>query len=160
MSSQHTTGKVEILLTCKRCYLARARSLININHKHPTKSTVLINGQQHQNAVTPVIKTQIKPLNQPFPSSNIPNNASGVKQITPDSNVAPKSKHKTLSWGVIWRKKNVEDTGVSFRQQNVLLAARSDQPNLEPVCWLCKLPYNPGLTYIHCTSCDSKNNFL
>lgn len=160
MSTQHTTGNAEILVTCKRCYLARARSLININQRHPTTPTVLINGQL-QNAVTPVTKTQIKPVNQQLPSSNRRNNASEVKQITPDSNLAPKSKqHKTLSWGVIWRKKNLEDTGVSFRQQNVLLAARFNQPNVEPVCWLCKLPYNPGLTYIHCTSCDSKSNLL
>uniref|UniRef100_A0A1J3JSD0 Nucleosome-remodeling factor subunit BPTF n=1 Tax=Noccaea caerulescens TaxID=107243 RepID=A0A1J3JSD0_NOCCA len=154
MSTQHTAGKVDILVTCKRCYLARTRSLINISHRHPITPTVLLNGQQHQNAVTPVIKTQIKPLNQQLPSSNIRDNASGVKPLTPDSNVASKSKQKTLSWGVIWRKKNLEDTGVAFRHQNVLLAAQSDQRNLEPACSLCKLPYNPGLTYIHCTSCD------
>lgn len=158
MNTQHTTVK-ELLVTCKRCYLARARSLININHRHPTTPTVLIN-RPLQNAVTPVTKTKIKPLNQQLPSSKIRDTASGVKQFTPDSNLAPKSKHKTLSWGVIWRKKNLEDTGVSFRHQNVLLAARSDQPNPEPVCWICKLPYNPGLTYIHCTSCDSKNILL
>ncbi|XP_023636448.1 DDT domain-containing protein PTM isoform X2 [Capsella rubella] len=169
MSTPHTSGRVELLVTCKRCYLARARSLININHRHPTTAAVLVN-RPHQNAVTqvtktqgkslnqhavtPVTKTQIKPLNQQLASSDIRNTTSGVKQITPDSNLAPKSKHKTLSWGVIWRKKSLEDTGVSFRHQHVLLAARSGQPNPEPVCWLCKLPYNPGLTYIHCTSCD------
>ncbi|KAF8098895.1 hypothetical protein N665_0256s0025 [Sinapis alba] len=151
MSTQHTTEKVEILVTCKRCYLAKARSLININHRHPTTPSVVINGQ-HQNAVTPVIKTQTKPLIQQFQSSNTRDNASGAKKITPDSNMAPK--HKTLSWGIIWRKKNLEETGVSFRQQNILLAGRSDQPNQGPVCGICKLPYNPGLTYIHCTSCD------
>ncbi|CAF1889799.1 unnamed protein product [Brassica napus] len=155
MSTQHTAEKVDIHVTCKRCYLARARSLININHRHPTTPSIVINGQ-HQNAVTPTIKTQIKqPLIQQFQSSNTRDNASGAKQITPDCN---KSKHKTLSWGVIWRKKNLEDTGVSFRQQHILLAAQSHQHNSGPVCWICKLPYNPGLTYIHCTSCDSKNN--
>ncbi|CDY35713.1 BnaC02g09790D [Brassica napus] len=152
MSTQHTAEKVDIHVTCKRCYLARARSLININHRHPTTPSIVINGQ-HQNAVTPTIKTQIKqPLIQQFQSSNTRDNASGAKQITPDCN---KSKHKTLSWGVIWRKKNLEDTGVSFRQQHILLAAQSHQHNSGPVCWICKLPYNPGLTYIHCTSCDS-----
>ncbi|ANM70692.1 PHD finger family protein [Arabidopsis thaliana] len=153
MSSQHTTGQLEILVTCKRCYLARARSQININHRQPTTPSVLINGQL-QNAATSNTKTQIKRLNQQLPSSKTGDNASGVKQITPDFNLAPKSKHKTLSWGVIWRKKNLADTGVSFRHENVMLAGRSDQPNLQPVCWICKLPYNPGLTYIHCTSCD------
>ncbi|KAF2577278.1 hypothetical protein F2Q68_00000774 [Brassica cretica] len=153
MSTQHIAGKVETLVTCKRCYLARARSLITINHRHPTTPTVLINGQ-HQNAVTPVTKTQIKPLVKQIPSSNTGDKASGVKQVTPDSNMAPMSQHKTLSWGVIWRKKNSDDTGASFRRQNVVLAAQSDQPNPGPVCWLCKLPYNHGQTYIHCTSCD------
>ncbi|KAJ0238791.1 PHD finger family protein [Hirschfeldia incana] len=152
MSTQHTAEKVDILVTCKRCYLARARSLTNINHRHPTTPSVVINGQ-HQNAVTPVIiKTQTKPQIQQLPSSNTRDSASGAKQITPDSNMAPK--HKTLSYGVIWRKKNLEDTCVSFGQQHILLAGRSDQPNPGPVCGICKLPYNPGLTYIHCTSCD------
>ncbi|CAN7005909.1 hypothetical protein IGI04_009660 [Brassica rapa subsp. trilocularis] len=153
MSTQHTAGNVETLVTCKRCYLARARSLITINHRHPTTPTVLINGQQ-QSAVTPVIKTQIKPLVKQLPSSNTGDKASGVKQVTPDSNMTPMSQHKTLSWGVIWRKKHSDDTGASFRRQNVVLAAQSDQPNPGPVCWLCKLPYNHGQTYIHCTSCD------
>ncbi|KAF8084916.1 hypothetical protein N665_0693s0008 [Sinapis alba] len=153
MSTQHIAVKVETLVTCKRCYLARARSLVNINHRHPTTPTVMINGQ-HQNAVTTVVKTQIKPLVQQLPSSNTRDKTSGIKQITPDSKMAPMSKHKTLSWGVIWRKKNSEDTGVSFRRQNVVLAAQSNQPNPGPACWLCKLPYNPGQTYIHCTSCD------
>ena len=129
MSSQHTTGQLEILVTCKRCYLARARSQININHRQPTTPSVLINGQL-QNAATSNTKTQIKRLNQQLPSSKTGDNASGVKQITPDFNLAPKSKHKTLSWGVIWRKKNLADTGVSFRHENVMLAGRSDQPNL------------------------------
>ncbi|KAJ4907966.1 PHD finger family protein [Raphanus sativus] len=152
-TQQHTAGNVETVVTCKRCYLARARSLININHRHPTTPTVMTNGQ-HQNAVTPVVKTQTKPLIQQLPSSNTRDKSSGVKQITPDSNTAPKSQHKTLSWGVIWRKKNSEDTGASFRHQNVVLAAQSAQPNPGPVCWICKLPYNPGQTYIHCTNCD------
>ncbi|KAJ4910936.1 PHD finger family protein [Raphanus sativus] len=154
MNTQHTAEKVDVLVTCKRCHLARARSLTNINHRHPTTPSVVINGQ-HQNAVTPVIiKTQIKPLIQQLPSSSTRDNASGAKQTTPDSNMAPKSKHKTLSWGIIWRKKNLEDTCVSFRQQNILLAGRSDQPNPGPICGICKLPYNPALTYIHCTICD------
>ncbi|KAG2311140.1 hypothetical protein Bca52824_022697 [Brassica carinata] len=154
MSTQHTAENVDTLVTCKRCYLGKARSLTNIVHRHPTTSSVVINGK-HQNAVTPVIiKTPIKPLIQQFPSSNTRDNASAAKQITPDSNMAPKSKQKTLSWGVIWRKKNLEDTSASFRQQNILLAGRSDQPNSGPVCGICKLPYNPGLTYIHCTICD------
>ncbi|KAJ0261347.1 PHD finger family protein [Hirschfeldia incana] len=154
MSTQHTAGRVETLVTCKRCYLARAHSIININHRHPATPTTLINGQ-NQNAVTPVVKTQIKPLVQQLPTSNTRDKASGVKQITPDSNMAPKShQHKTLSWGVIWRKKSSEDTGASFRRQHVVLAAQSDQPNPGPACWICKLPYNPDQTYIHCTSCD------
>ncbi|KAL0709907.1 hypothetical protein Bca4012_016885 [Brassica carinata] len=147
MSTQHTAVKVETRVTCKRCYLARARSVININHRHPTTPAVLINGQ-HQNAVTPVVKTQTKPLVQQLPSSNTRDNASGVKQITPDSNIAPKSQHKTLSWGVIWRKKHSEDTGASFRRQNVVLAAQSDHPNPGPVCWLCKVQYNPEWYHI------------
>lgn len=151
--SQHTNGKVEVLVTCKRCYLAKTRFPTNINHKQPTTPQLMINGR-HPNAVTPVIK--IKPPSQPLPSQKTHDNTLGVKQFTPDSIVASKSKQKTLSCGVIWRKKNLEDTGVDFRNQNILLAGRSDKPSLEPVCGICQQPYNPGLTYIHCTKCESK----
>lgn len=172
--SQHTNGKVEVLVTCKRCYLPKNRVPTNINHRQSTTPPLTINGR-HQNAVTPVIKIKppsqqingrpqiavtpvikIKPPSQQLPSQKLRENASGVKQITPDSTVKSKSKQKTLSCGVIWRKKNVEDTGVDFRNQNILLAGRSDKPSLEPVCGICLQPYNPGLTYIHCTKCESK----
>ncbi|VVB04906.1 unnamed protein product [Arabis nemorensis] len=149
--SQHTNGKVEVLVTCKRCYLARTRSPTNISHKQTTSPQLMINGR-HANAVTPVIK--IKPPSQQLPSQKTQEKTSGVKQITPDSNVASKSKQKTLSCGVIWRKKNLEDTGVDFRNQYILLAGRSDKPSLEPVCGICQQPYNPGLTYIYCTKCE------
>ncbi|KFK33904.1 hypothetical protein AALP_AA5G076100 [Arabis alpina] len=165
--SQHTNGKIEILVTCKRCYLARTRSPTNIIHKQPTTPQLMINGRhanaatpvikikpptRHANAVTPVIK--IKPPSQPLPSQKTQEKSSGVEQNTPDSTVASKSKQKTLSCGVIWRKKNLEDTGVDFRNQNILLAGSSDKSNLEPVCGTCQQPYNPGLTYIHCTKCE------
>ncbi|CAH8267449.1 unnamed protein product [Arabidopsis lyrata] len=170
--SQHTNGKVEVLVTCKRCYLAKNRVPANINHRQSTTPQLTINGR-HQNAVTPVIKIKppsqqingrpqnavtpvikIKPPSQQLPSQKPRENTSGVKQITPESTVKSKSKQKTLSCGVIWRKKNVEDTGVDFRNQNILLAGRSDQSSLEPVCGICLQPYNPGLTYIHCTKCE------
>lgn len=172
--SQHTNGKVEVLVTCKRCYLAKTRSPANINHRQPTTHQLTINGR-HQNAVTPVIKIKppsqqingrhqnavtpvikIKPPSQQLTSQKTQENTSGVKQITPESTVTSKSKQKTLSCGVIWRKKNVEDTGVDFRNQNILLAGRSDKPSLEPVCGICQQLYNPALTYIHCTKCESK----
>ncbi|XP_010520403.1 PREDICTED: DDT domain-containing protein PTM [Tarenaya hassleriana] len=147
--SQYTNGKVEVTVTCKRCYHMKALSLI----RHPTTPLVAIN-RNHQNTVTPVSKIPIKPLNQQSTSQKTQENASGGKEITPDSSAVPKSKHKTLSWGVIWRKKNSEDTGVSFRHQNILLAGRSDNPGVEPSCSLCQLAYNPDQSYIHCTNCD------
>ncbi|KAL9281212.1 DDT domain-containing protein PTM [Arabidopsis thaliana] len=148
--SQHTNGNVEVLVTCKRCYLSKTRVPTNINHRQSTAPQFTIN-VRHQNAVIPVIK--VKPPSQQLSSQKPRENTSGVKQVTPDSSVS-KSKQKTLSCGVIWRKKNVEDTGVDFRNQNILLAGRSDKPSLEPVCGICLLPYNPGLTYIHCTKCE------
>ncbi|CAH8307321.1 unnamed protein product [Eruca vesicaria subsp. sativa] len=149
--SQHTNGKVEVLVTCKKCHFAKTRITTNIIHRQPTTPQLTITGRQ-QNIVTPVIK--IKPPSQPLSSQKTQEKPSGVKQITPASAVASNSKPKTLSCGIMWRKKNFEDTGVDFRKQNILLAGRSDRPGLEPVCGLCHKPYNPGLTYIHCTNCE------
>lgn len=132
--SQHTNGKVEFLATCKKCYLEKTRSPTNIDHRQPTTPQLTITGR-HQNIVTPVIK--IKPPSQQLPSQKIQENPSGVKQIAPASAVASNSQPKTLSCGIMWRKKNLEDTGVDFTKQNILLAGRSDKPSLEPVCGLC-----------------------
>ncbi|XP_023637871.1 DDT domain-containing protein PTM isoform X2 [Capsella rubella] len=170
--SQHTNGKVEVLVTCKKCYFAKTRFQTNISHIQSTIPQLTINSR-HQNAITPVIKIKppsqqingrpqnsvtpvikIKPPSQQLLSQKPLENTSGVKQFTPDSSVTSKSKQKTLSCGVIWRKKNLEDTGVDFRNQNILLAGSSDKPSLEPVCGICQQAYNPGLTYIHCTKCE------
>ncbi|CAF2152177.1 unnamed protein product [Brassica rapa subsp. narinosa] len=149
--SQHTNGKIEVVVTCKKCYLAKTRLPTNINHRQPTTPQLTITGR-HQSIVTPVIK--IKPPSQQLSSQKTQEKPSGIKQVAPASAVASNNKPKTLSCGIMWRKKNLEDTGVDFRKQNILLAGRSDKPNLEPVCGLCQKPYNPGLTYIHCTKCE------
>lgn len=155
--SQHTNGKIEVVVTCKKCYLAKTRLPTNINHRQPTTPQLTITGR-HQSIVTPVIK--IKPPSQQLSSQKTQEKPSGIKQVAPASAVASNNKPKTLSCGIMWRKKNLEDTGVDFRKQNILLAGRSDKPSLEPVCGLCQKPYNPGLTYIHCTKCESKQNHL
>ncbi|KAJ0020610.1 hypothetical protein Pint_31990 [Pistacia integerrima] len=77
-----------------------------------------------------------------------------VKQTTSNSNLATKTRSRTLSWGIIWKKKNVEDKGADFRRANILLRGSSDVQGLGPVCDLCQLPYNSDLMYIHCETCE------
>ena len=79
-----------------------------------------------------------------------------IKQVASGSNSAAKSRRKNCSWGIIWRKKNIDDTGIDFRLKNILLKGGSGIPQLEPVCHLCRKPYRSDLMYIHCETCQSK----
>lgn len=64
---------------------------------------------------------------------------------------------KIRNFGVIWRKKNAEDTGLYFRRENIISRCSSDKL-LKPICALCKEPYDCNLMYIHCETCKSKDS--
>ncbi|KAK4409035.1 DDT domain-containing protein PTM [Sesamum angolense] len=77
---------------------------------------------------------------------------SSEMKLTNGSTVAKKSKNK--NWGLIWRKKNCEDTGIDFRLKNILLRGNPDMDLTKPLCRLCNQPYNSELMYIRCETCQ------
>lgn len=152
-SSICTNGKVELFITCKRCYLVKANSQREIRNKYPN-TPLPLSRQEHSSIITGSKGTQLKGFNQPLASVGAKVNHSEIKQSTSDPSLGTKSRRKLCSWGVIWRKKNNEDSGIAFRQANILLKGSSDKHLLEPVCDLCLQPYNSTLTYIHCEMCN------
>ncbi|XP_024982713.1 DDT domain-containing protein PTM-like isoform X2 [Cynara cardunculus var. scolymus] len=99
-------------------------------------------------------------LRPPLESSEKPNGirppleSSENKLTTNDSNVGKKKSKTKLSWGLIWKTKDPEETGIDFRLKNLLLKGNPNGNLLAPVCHLCTKPYNSDLMYIRCTNCD------
>ncbi|KAI7725482.1 hypothetical protein M8C21_008034, partial [Ambrosia artemisiifolia] len=175
----HTVARVEFLITCKRCYIEKeAASKNEVVGDSPT-SPLLLQGQESQHSAT-VIKIKLgkqngqeKPLAYSNPTSRRPQNSrSGKKsskrrQLQSDdqkpndnnlkasSNKKTNSKSKRLCLGLIWKKKNPNDTGTEFRTNNILLKGNPNGHRLAPRCQLCAKPYNSDLTYILCEKCNN-----
>lgn len=84
------------------------------------------------------------------------NNHFGTPQVASEATLTGKKPRKNCSWGLIWQKKNNEDTDNDFWLRNILLKGGSNMPQLKPVCHLCRKPYMSDLTYICCETCQSK----
>ncbi|XP_027347910.1 DDT domain-containing protein PTM-like [Abrus precatorius] len=108
--------------------------------------------------VTPVAVLKgmkAKCYEQESTSTRTKDSHSDMKQVTSDSTLAAKSHRKNCSWGIIWKKKNNEDTDIDFRLKNILLKGGSCIPQLKPVCHLCRKPYRSDLMYICCETCGN-----
>ena len=81
---------------------------------------------------------------------------SEVKQAISSSRKATKTESRSRNCGIIWRKKNNEDTGIDFRHKNILSRGSPNGKRLMPECNLCRKEYNCDLMYIHCETCASK----
>lgn len=157
-------GKVESLIICKHCYRAKVLAQNEIRTKSPN---TLLPSQGRAFHSPPAnikgmqVKSSIKPM-KPLPSIRSKENSvkiqernSDIKQSASLSGSATK-RSKLCNWGVIWRKKNSDDTGIDFRRANILARGGSDNYFLKPICELCEQPYNSDLMYIHCETCRSK----
>uniref|UniRef100_A0A6N2L8K3 PHD-type domain-containing protein n=1 Tax=Salix viminalis TaxID=40686 RepID=A0A6N2L8K3_SALVM len=172
----YTNKEARFSVTCKLCYSARAiiyneKSNESLNSPFPFKG--------HHIAETVTKDTRIKVHNQPLVSvrtqescskvkqntsasskatktkSRTRDNCSEVKQATSSSSKATKTESRSRNWGVIWRKKNNEDTGIDFRHKSILLKGSPNGNWLMPVCSLCRKDYNCDLMYIHCKTCSN-----
>ncbi|XP_023738116.1 DDT domain-containing protein PTM [Lactuca sativa] len=76
----------------------------------------------------------------------------------PKNNNSSKKRSKVtgakLTLGLIWRKKNPDETGIDFRLKNLLLKNNPNGHLLAPSCHLCNKPYDSSLMYIHCEGCS------
>lgn len=154
-STIQSTEEVEFLITCKQCYRAKALTQNENSNESPTSPLPLL-GREYQNPVTAPKGSRQKDCSQPLACIKAPENCSNMLQTTVGSSLAAKSRRKPCSWGLIWKKKNAEDTGIDFRLKCILLRGNPDAGWSRPVCHLCHKPYNSDLMYLCCESCKSE----
>ncbi|XVF05256.1 hypothetical protein REPUB_Repub05bG0155900 [Reevesia pubescens] len=161
LSSMHINGRVECLIICKQCYHAKVLAQNEISTKPPT-TLLPLQGRDCYSSPAVTKGMQVKSSTQPMKplastrskdnSVRIRERRSDMKQSASFSGLATK-RNKLCNWGVIWRKKNSDETGTDFRRANILTRGASDNHFLKPVCELCEQPYNSDLMYIHCETC-------
>ncbi|KAJ7947925.1 DDT domain-containing protein PTM [Quillaja saponaria] len=151
-STTSTNEEVEFLITCKQCYHANLLVQNETSNLSPT-SPLLMQGPEHSSAT--VTKGPKPKCNQALKATRNQDTWSGRKQDASDSSLVAKSRRRPCSWGIIWRKKNNENTGIDFRLNNILLRGGSEEQQLKPVCLLCQKPYRPHLMYICCETCKN-----
>ncbi|XVF46841.1 hypothetical protein PTKIN_Ptkin03bG0060100 [Pterospermum kingtungense] len=149
VSSMRMNGKVESLIICKQCYQAKVLAQNEISAKSP--NTLLpLQGRACYSA--PVIAKGMQVKSSIKPTKNSVKNqerSSDIKQPASLSGSATK-RSKLCNWGVIWRKKNSDETGIDFRRANILTRGGSDSYVLKPICELCEQPYNSDLIVVPC----------
>ncbi|XVE59499.1 hypothetical protein DITRI_Ditri05aG0050600 [Diplodiscus trichospermus] len=161
LSSMHMNGKVECVIICKQCYHAKVLAQNEISTKSTT-TQLLSQGRDSHSAPAITKGMRVKSSIQPMKplvsirnkenSVRIQDRRSDMKQSSSLSGSA-KKRSKLCNWGVIWRKKNSDETGTDFRRTNILTRGGSDNHFLKPTCELCEQPYDRGLLYIHCETC-------
>lgn len=155
ISTMCMNEEVEFLITCKHCYHAKDFAQKEISNESP--STPLALQRRDCPNLTAATKGRRHACNnQSLASIRTQHTSSELKHTASNSSLANKSRRRTCSWGVIWKKKNSEDTGIDFRLKNILLKGSLDVHRLEPVCHLCHKPYRSDLMYICCEICQSK----
>ncbi|KAF7850519.1 hypothetical protein BT93_L5436 [Corymbia citriodora subsp. variegata] len=137
--------------SCRQCFNAKAFSRKETTES-PTSPLLLQTRENHGNG-TIIRLPKVKGYNQPLASARPMYNSQEIKHGTSGSSLAMKSRAKLPTWGVIWRKKNCDDTGSEFRIKNILLRGDKDLRWSGPVCHLCGKPYNSDLMYIRCQNC-------
>ncbi|KAF7805669.1 DDT domain-containing protein PTM-like [Senna tora] len=176
ISSAFSTNKeVEFLTTCKQCS-AKLLAQKETSKESPT-SPLLLRGQE-QNSVnvskgsrhkcydqalksTRIKDTcpdtkQSKCYDQASKSTRIKDTCPDTKQSASDSTLPTKSRRRNCSWGIIWKKKNTDDTGIDFRLKNILLKGVSVEHQSKPKCRLCReQEYRSDLMYICCETCEN-----
>ncbi|XP_023533643.1 DDT domain-containing protein PTM-like [Cucurbita pepo subsp. pepo] len=164
------TEDVACPITCKQCCHLKALNRSGNSTESPT-SPLPSQGKEHrssstlrkgarpkdsnQPSATPVNKLEPRSEKKQATPLNKLDNQSEKKQVTPTSSAAPKSKRRNCSWGIIWKKKNCEDTGANFRHNYLLLKGGRELHHMEPVCHLCSKPYRSDLMYICCETCKN-----
>ncbi|XP_047328368.1 DDT domain-containing protein PTM-like [Impatiens glandulifera] len=160
LSSTRTSlkGEVEHSVTCKKCYRPKDLPLKESNNDSPSSPLFLLRQDYHQKAES-VAKSAKQKIHAPLPQplAFVENTRSPVEtKSANDESILSKSRRKICSWGLIWRKKNTDDSGTDFRLKNILLKGSSDTSWAGSIeCHLCHSPYNPNLIYIRCDTCGN-----
>ncbi|KAL8484395.1 hypothetical protein ACS0TY_026892 [Phlomoides rotata] len=150
-STVNLRERIESVITCKQCCESQGATRVGNIRVPPTCPSLL----QGRDSPIPVTATKhVNPIGGKGASTSLgPSEDSSEVKSTDLSAVAKKTRKS--NWGLIWRKKNCEDTGIDFRLKNVLMRGNVDKGVLNPVCRLCNKPYNADLMYICCETCKT-----
>ncbi|KAI3683586.1 hypothetical protein L1987_84094 [Smallanthus sonchifolius] len=169
-----TAARVEFLITCKRCYIVKDVAPKNESVGDSPTSPLLLQGQESQHSTT-LVKVgkqngHERPLEYSNPIPSQPKKGTNGKKSSKNRHLQsvdrkPKSinskwskmknsKNSKLCLGLIWKKRNLNDTGTEFRINNILLKGNPNG-HLLPKCHLCTQPYNSELMYILCEKCNN-----
>ncbi|KAI3461337.1 hypothetical protein Pfo_018000 [Paulownia fortunei] len=149
-SAVNMSEEADFSITCKQCCETQATTRVESSNGFPT-SPLLLQRRDFPNAATTTKHGKLVGYKGSSASVGILEHSSEVKS-TNRSAVA--KKNRKLHWGLIWRKKNCEDTGIDFRLKNILLRGNPDRDLIKPLCRLCNQPYNADLMYIRCETCQ------
>ncbi|KAL5709643.1 hypothetical protein ACHQM5_020308 [Ranunculus cassubicifolius] len=165
-STVEASDDMDYEVTCKNCYRPKVLPLNEIICKTPVSQPTRpgqifktpVNSQmvhrQGQNHKMVMIVNRDSPKiseDQPLLESSGPH-SSGPNLSSKKSRKRERS--RTLTFGIIWKKKSGEASGTNFRLNNILLRSTTDIDSpLKPTCYLCFKPYNPDLMYVCCEEC-------
>ncbi|XP_042514046.1 DDT domain-containing protein PTM-like isoform X2 [Macadamia integrifolia] len=150
-ATDNMKDELEFLVLCSQCHHANAL-VSNENSKNSMISQVF----QPEDQI-PVIKgTQQNGYDKSLLRIRSAEMSASMKPSARDTNSVTKSRRGALAfYGLIKKKKKENtETGADFRANNLLLKGSADmKPSLQPICHLCREPYNSDLMYIRCESC-------
>ncbi|KAD3337283.1 hypothetical protein E3N88_32803 [Mikania micrantha] len=170
-----TVAQFEFIITCKQCYIEKEPTPKNDVVGDSPTSPLILQGQESQQSATAIRVGKQNGHEKPLEYSNLtsiqpPKSKTAKKKSKTrllqsvdqksknnSSIKSPKkknSKGNKLCLGLIWKKKNPNDTGTEFRINNLLLKGNPNGHLLAPICDLCTQPYNSDLMYILCEKCD------
>ncbi|KAF5194958.1 Ddt domain-containing protein ptm [Thalictrum thalictroides] len=145
---------VECEVTCNQCSRVKATALNDNINKTPVGQGFR-QGQEYKMVVASSKNSWINGGFQPLVSMGSTDAHSLMKSTIPGPKLGRKTKRSAVSKGIVWKKKNSEESGTDFRLSNILLRGNGDiDPSKKPECCLCLKPYNPDLMYICCEECQ------
>ncbi|RYR23376.1 hypothetical protein Ahy_B03g068612 isoform B [Arachis hypogaea] len=180
-STIFTNKKVEYLTTCNQCYHAKFLAQKETSNESPTSPLLLQGRENNSLTILKGLKSKYSDLAQKSAkakdsrpeakqakqvasmtvlkeaktSTKSKDSHPDRKQLASGSSSATATHRRNCSWGVIWKKKNIDDTGDEFRLKNILLKGASGILQEPPICHLCRKKYCSDLMYIHCESCSN-----
>ncbi|GAB4859715.1 hypothetical protein Ancab_011195 [Ancistrocladus abbreviatus] len=144
---------VEFIITCRLCYHGKVLPQSNSSVESPT-SPLALQGQEYQKAPAVSNSAKQKGNHQQTSSVGTIESCSEMKTAAPDSSLVTKNRKRLCHWGLIWKKKNADDTGADFRLKHIMWRGNPDMKVESPLCHLCQKPYNRNLMYIRCETCQ------
>lgn len=145
--------EIDLLVICKQCCETQVAALVDSINESPTKPLLL----QGQDAPNPVITKDGNLVCCKGSSTSV---GAGAFEHSPEvksiNRSAVTKKNTKSNWGLVWRKRNSDDTGFDFRLRNILLRGNTNRDLIKPLCRLCDQPYNADLMYIRCETCKRK----